>query len=401
MIIEEREIRPADNFGSGRVRRFAIPDTNTRITQISTFCPDTIGPGPTHVYVIESNSLVLLDAGIPTHLAKTFFYYWRNQPMPPEVEALPLNYSERELRQGMELAGYSVSDLDLLAISHGHPDHFMMAGTILEGTRAAVSAHILDTPAICNPWGLLNLWVSRQDQMAATGMPPARRPQELVGEAMVRGLNLESLGAAVKVDSPLMSDGPLTLRGSRIDGIDVRHLPGHSPGSIGLLVGVEDREKVLLCGDILLNPITPHPDDLLVYLQTLEVLEQYNDVALVLPAHGEEIRDLKARVLCLKEHHRNRLKRTFEACENPRSVWDIATMENYFDTFVHPKKVNFLAGLEALVHVELLNMVGGMIRTDIRGRVHYFRNSGEPFEDVYSRVTDMVTNKKAVALMRY
>jgi glyoxylase-like metal-dependent hydrolase (beta-lactamase superfamily II) len=401
MRIDELELRPADAFGSGRVRRFTLPDSGIRITQISTFCPDTIGPGPTHVYAIESDNLVLMDAGIPTHLAKAFFYYWRNQPMPPEVEALPLDHSERELRQGLELAGYSAKDIGLLAISHGHPDHFMMAGTILDGTRADVTAHILDTSAICNPWGLLNLWVSRQDQMAATGMPPARTPQELVGEAMVRGLNLESLGASVKVDSPLMSDGPLTLRGTRIDGVDVRHLPGHSPGSIGLLVGGEDREKVLLCGDVLLHPITPHPDDLLVYLQTLEVLETYDDVALVLPAHGEEIRDLKARVRFLKHHHRNRLKRTFEACESPRSVWDVATTENYFDTFVHPKKFNFLAGLEALVHVELLNMVGGVFRSDMRGRVHYFRNSEEPFDDVYGRITDLVTNKKAVALMRY
>ncbi len=401
MTVKETELKQADGFGSGRVRRFSLPDGKMRITQISTFCPDAIGPGPTHVYVIESNNLVLMDAGIPTHLAKAFFYYWRNQPMPPAVEALPLDHSERELRQGLELAGYSVKDIGLLAISHGHPDHFMMAGTILNGTNAVVAAHILDTPAICNPWGLLNLWVSRQDQMAATGMPQARTPEELVGEAMVRGLNLESLGAAVKVDSPLLRDGPLTLRGTRIDGVDVRHLPGHSPGSVGLMVGTEDEGKVLLCGDVLLNPITPHPDDLLVYLQTLDVLEKYDDVTLVLPAHGEEIRDLKARVLFLKEHHRNRLKRTFEACESPRSVWDIATMENYFNTYVHPKKFNFLAGLEALVHVELLNMVGGVLRTDIRGRVHYFRNSGETFEEVSRRITDLVTNKKAVALMRY
>jgi hypothetical protein len=46
-------------------------------------------------------------------------------------------------------------------------------------------------------------------------------------------------------------------------------------------------------------------------------------------------------------------------------------------------------------------MVGGLLRTDIRGQVHYFVNSGEPFEQVYGRIMDLVTNKKASALMRY
>jgi len=401
MAIEEIELRPADGLRSGQVKRFLLPDGKISITRITTFCPDTVGPGPTHLYVIENDALVLLDAGIPTHLAKAFFYSWRNQPMPKDVEALPLDQSERELRQGLELAGYSVRDIDLLAISHGHPDHFMMASSILSGTNATVAAHILDTPAVCNPWGLLTGWMSRQHQMKATGMPPARTPQELVGEAVVRGLNLESLGVSIKVDSPVLGDGPLTMRGSTIEGIEVRHLPGHSPGSIGLMVGKPGTEKVLLCGDVLLNPITPHPDDLLVYLQTLEALEKYDDVSLVLPAHGQEIKDLRSRVSFLKEHHRRRLRQSFEACSVPRSIWDIATMENYFDTYVDPKKFNFLAGLEALVHLELLNMVGGLLRTDIQGPIHYFMNSGEPFEQVYGRVTDLVTNKKATALMRY
>ncbi len=401
MAIEETELRPADDFRSGRVRRFLLSGGKISITQISTFCPHTVGPGPTHLYVIENDAVILMDAGIPTHLAKSLFYHWRNQPMPPEVEALPLDQSERELRQGLELAGYSMRDVDLLTISHGHPDHFMMASSILSGTTAMVTAHILDTSAVCNPWELVKGWVSRLHHMAATGMPPARRPEEVMGKAEVRDLNLELLGAAVKVDFPLMGDGPLTISGSPVDGVEVRHLPGHSPGSIGLIIGNTDMGTVLVCGDVLLNPITPHPDDLLVYLQTLEVLGKYDHVDVVLPAHGEEIKDLKARVLFLKEHHRNRLRQTFEACRIPRCVWDVATMENFFVTYVDPKKFNFLAGLEALVHIELLHMVGGVVRTDIQGPVHYFRNSGELFEHVYGRIMDLVTNEKAATLMRF
>jgi glyoxylase-like metal-dependent hydrolase (beta-lactamase superfamily II) len=401
MAIEETELKPADGFKSGRVRRFLLSGGKISITQISTFCPHAVGPGPTHVYVIENDAVILVDAGIPTHLAKSLFYHWRNQPIPPEVEALPSDQSERELRQGLQLAGYSMRDIDLLAISHGHPDHFMMAGSILNGTNAIVTAHILDTTAVCNPWGFLDRWVSRLHLMAATGMPPARKPEEVMGKTRVLDLNLESLGAAVKVDFPLMSDGPLTIKGSQVNGVEVRNLPGHSPGSIGLIIGDSYTGTLLVCGDVLLNPITPHPDDLLVYLQTLEALGKYDDVDVVLPAHGEEIKDLKARVSFLKKHHRNRLRQTFEACRIPRCVWEVATMENYFDTYVDPKEFNFLAGLEALVHFELLHMVGGLLRTDIRGPVHYFRSSEEPFEEVYGRIMELVTNEKAATLMRY
>jgi glyoxylase-like metal-dependent hydrolase (beta-lactamase superfamily II) len=401
MTIQETEFHPADMLGSGMVRRFRLPEANLSITQISTFCPDKIGPGPVNLYLIESDALVLLDAGIPTQVAKAFFYGWRNQSMPPEIAALPLDQSEQEFRRGMKLTGYAASDINMLAISHGHLDHFMMAGSLLNGSNATISAHILDTPGICNPWGLLNLWISRQDMMEATGMPPAKRPHEAIGETVLHGLNLETLGTSVRVDIPIMSDGPLQLQSAAVRGIEVRHLPGHSPGSIGLLVGNEGGQKVLLCGDVLLNPITPHPDDLLVYLQTLNLLESYDDVVLVLPAHGEEVRDLKARVRFLKEHHRNRLQYTYEACHVPCCVWDVATMENYFNTYVDPKKFNFLAGLEALVHFELLNMVGGIARTEIRDGVHYFRTCGEPFDEVYSRITELVENKKVATLMRY
>lgn len=400
--MKQTDLKPSSSFGSGRVRRFEPSGGTASITQITTFCPDVIGPGPTHVYLIDGDVPIVVDAGIPTHLAKAFFYRWRNQPMPPDVEGLPLDCSEQELREGLKLAGRSVEEIDLLAITHGHLDHFMMGSLFTGNGKTKVASHILDTPAICNPWGLLNMWVSRQKQMAATGMPPAKPPKGLSGTDGLRVFDHDALGVSLKVDNPIFEDGPLTIDGSAVDGIEVRHLPGHSPGSIGLLIGGEDRgEKVLICGDVLLDPITPLPDDLLVYLQTLEELSRLEDVAVVLPAHGQEFRDLRGRIAFLKEHHRNRLKLTYQACSLPKCVWDIATMKDYFETYVAPEKFNFLAGLEALVHVEILSMVEGVKRVEIRGEVHYFQNSGEPFDLVYDRVTELVKDTNVRTLLRY
>ena len=399
--LSETRLKPDSNVGSGGVRRFVLPGGKTRITRITTFCPDIIGPGPTHVYLIEDEALILVDTGIPTHLAQAFFYGWRNQPMPPEIGALTADHSEKELLEGLELAGYSAGDIDLIVISHGHLDHFLMADAVLSRGNAKVSAHVLDTPGICNPWGLIHHWLSRQHQIAGTGMPEAVEAKKRFGKTSGGGSAYASLRFSFEVDSPIFRDGPLDLGGHTLQRVQARHLPGHSPGSVGLLVGEEGESRALICGDVLLHPITPHPDDLLVYLQTLNRLKEFDDVDLVLPAHGKAIHNLGSRVQFLQRHHEKRLRLTYEACAEPKCVWDIASMPKYFDSYVDPVKFNFLAGTEALVHMELLAMADGLNRFHIREGVHYFQNSGEPFEEVYSRINQLTEDNNVKTLMRY
>lgn len=137
MIREESRLKSNSSAGSGQVRRFELTDGQATITQITTFCPDTIGPGATHLYLIETDALVLLDTGLPTALAKAFFYQWRNQPMPAEVEQLPSNQSEQEFDDALKLAGYRVSDIDLIVISHGHPDHYSYGFPRAQGIERA------------------------------------------------------------------------------------------------------------------------------------------------------------------------------------------------------------------------------------------------------------------------
>lgn len=395
MSIQEAQQKPNSHLGSGRVRSFIIPEEQIRITQITTFCPDGIGPGPTHLYVIEGDSIILMDTGIPTHLVKAFLYSWRNLPIPSEVERLPSDYSEQEFLKGLELARYSLKDIEILVVSHGHPDHFLLGPQILRRTNPRVVAHILDTSEICNPWAMLRQWVLSQPQLMGMGMPMPNSVKEskfYLGGSFLADFSLS-------VDDPVFSDGPIQVKGSPIKGITVKHLPGHSPGSIGLIVG--KKEKVLLCGDVLLYPISPHPDDLLLYLRTLEELEKLENISLVLPSHGKIIRDLKGRVAMLQKHHRRRLQLTYEACQKPCSVWDIATIRSYYDVYVDSREFNPLAGREALAHIEILIMIGGLQRSHVKNGIHYFRNSGEPFEEVYQRVLGLVQDRRISPLLRY
>jgi len=170
MNIKENIIKPNSEAGSGRVKQYVL-SKGRKVTQITTFCPDIIGPGPAHIYVIEDEALIMVDTGIPTHMAKKIFYYWRNQPIPQKVKDLPDDYSETELITGLKAAGYSLKDIEFIIITHGHPDHYLLGNTIVEKSRARVSSHVMDTDRICNPWAISKSVFEGRPRYEAFGMP--------------------------------------------------------------------------------------------------------------------------------------------------------------------------------------------------------------------------------------
>ena len=311
------------------------------------------------------------------------------------MKDLPDNHSETELITGLNEAGYAVEDINLMLITHGHPDHYLLGNFILQKKPAKVCAHIMDTDRICNPWSISKNVFEGRPRYAAMGMPlPMSSAQEYHKQAV-----LETFALSLKVDSPIAMDGPLSVMGETSDFISVKHSPGHSPGSICLLIGSEaDEEKILISGDVILYPITPHPNDLVTYLRTLNELGQLERIALALPAHGKNIRDFYGRINSLKKHHRSRLEFTYRACRTQKNPWQIASMPRYFDVFVHPEKFNPMAGNEAFIHMRLLEMAGGLHRSKIEGNVHYFQNSGEKFDQVYGRIMEIVYDRRSTAL---
>ena len=72
MKIKENILRSNRRFssqpmGTGRVKEYRL-GRKRRMFQITTFCPDLIGPGPTNLYLIEDDVLILVDTGLPTDL---------------------------------------------------------------------------------------------------------------------------------------------------------------------------------------------------------------------------------------------------------------------------------------------------------------------------------------------
>jgi glyoxylase-like metal-dependent hydrolase (beta-lactamase superfamily II) len=382
-------------MGTGRVREFQL-GRKRRMFQITTFCPDLIGPGPTHLYLIEDDALILVDTGMPTDAAKNMFYYWRNQRIPDDVEALADDHSEQELFSALKLTGHDVKDIDFIVLTHGHPDHYLLGSKLVEMSGAKVAVHVSDSDQVSNPYGMIKFWVERRAALMAMGMPMPTQ-----GGRSKATVSPERTDMSIRIDLPIAFDGRLNLDGFEKDEICVRHFAGHSPGGISILLYDDTgKEALMLCGDTLLNPITPHPDDLVAYLRTLKAMKKLKEVQLTLPAHGNAMSNLPGRLDFLERHHEDRLQFTYSAFKRPRSVWQLATMKGYFDVFVDPEKFNPLAGQEAFVHVELLEMVGGLRRSHIDGFVHYFENSGEKFEDVYGRVQELLDDENTTTLSR-
>jgi glyoxylase-like metal-dependent hydrolase (beta-lactamase superfamily II) len=146
MQIKETLLKPADKTGSGQVRRFVLPDNKIAVTQITTYNPSVLSPGPAHVYLIEGEALLLVDTGLPTHIARIFSYTWQDKPVPDDIARLPEDFSFQQIVQGIQVAGYAIEDVAGLIISHGHPDHFFNGRAIQKTSGAKVSAHILDAP---------------------------------------------------------------------------------------------------------------------------------------------------------------------------------------------------------------------------------------------------------------
>lgn len=391
---------PGQDRGSGRVREYYLGKA-CRVFQITTFCPERDGPGPTHIYLIEAEKLILVDTGIPTLLLKSLFYSWRGRRIPDEIAALPDDYSEQELISALRLIGYDVSDIDYILLTHGHYDHYTLGTRLVELSGAKVAAHIYDISRIVNPHSLLDFWTRMMNYVLATGMPlpDFKRAKRKGGLDTLLRTTDSSLW--LHVDYSIAAEGPLRIGDYQSEIIYVVHTPGHTNGGISLLLTDDNQNRVvMLCGDTILYPTTPQPDDLLTYLRTLKVLSRMCDPVLTLPAHGKVINNLRNRVSFLRKHHEGRLRQTYELCKKPSSIWQIATTKRYFDVFVDPDQFNPLAGQEAFIHVELLQLVGGLHRCSIENQIHFFQNSGENFDLVYQRIEEIIDDNHSTALMR-
>lgn len=189
-----------------------------------------------YVYLIYGKKIHLIDTGVASSEAKIFDYIRKTGREPEEISTV--------------------------IQTHSHPDHIGATRTIKELTGCTVAAHKAE-----------KAWI--EDVELQFGERPFPGFHSLVG-------------GSVEVDRTLQEGDTVQLEDDL--SLEVLHTPGHSEGSISLLLG-EDR--ALFCGDaVLLKGDIPVYEDIQATINSINKLKSL-DVDLLLaswdqPRKGEE-----------------------------------------------------------------------------------------------------------------
>ena len=127
---------------------------------------------------------------------------------------------------------------------------------------------------------------------------------------------------------------------------------------------------MFLSGDHVLPTITPHiggvselEDPLAMFMDSLDRMEEFAAVSLVLPAHGHPFTDLVGRADDIRRHHGERLDVIREA----GSELGRATVDAFMQRLFSERSWGYMAASETYAHLAHLRLTGGADRSDEGG----------------------------------
>jgi glyoxylase-like metal-dependent hydrolase (beta-lactamase superfamily II) len=267
------------------------------------------------------------------------------------------------LEAALRAAGFALSDIVRLVITHPHPDHFGLAGRLIDVTG-------------CELW----MHSSSAEELEFYRDPAAarRKIRTLLSEHGIGGDDLDDLTGDVDWASfltgvveparPIHEGDELQTSGRTWTMV---HTPGHSRSHVCLW---SPDDRLLISGDHLLGTITPHIDfhgdgdplgDFLASLRKIERL----DPALVLPGHGRPFPDGGARARAVERHHDRRLGSILQVIRREPHTLDEITDEIFGSTLLNFQRR--LALGEALAHLVYLVKRGEVEQFGENGALRY------------------------------
>ena len=268
------------------------------------------------------------------------------------------------LGAGIDQAGYALTDVQGVLVTHIHPDHYGLAGRVQEASGAWVALHPADEVLLHDRYAdsavpaLIEL---TKKHLTRCGVPDAYLA-ELSGSSM----GIRHLVRVAEV-------GVLLEDGDRVDlpGWNLRAVwtPGHSPGHLCFF---DPDRRLLISGDHILPRISPavtvhpqqRPSPLADFLESLAKVSVL-DVDEVLPAHEYRFRGLSERVARLEQHHERRLAEVLAAVQATpgTTAWDIAQELTWSRSWEEtPPFLQRSATGETLAHL-LVAQARGLVRT--------------------------------------
>lgn len=283
--------------------------------------------------------------------------------------------NRKECRVVMD-AALKELDIDLAEtdffITHLHADHMGLVSRLVQ-PGAKVYFNTIEAEMMIASWKRGGFSHKIVDFARVAGFSDAELEESLAKHPGLR------YHAREEVQFTIVEDGdPLEIGDYNFTCVQT---PGHSPGHMCLF---DADKKLMLCGDHVLNEISPNisawdDDDspLTDYLESLGKVRALN-IDTALPGHRSILTDLRGRIDELKEHHLIRLNEVRNILDGVRLVpYDIAakmTWDIKYDTWddVGVMQKWFATG-EAVAHLRHLE-VEKLVKSEVENGKLVFSN---------------------------